>query len=139
MKKMDNPAKRRLNAACLVILGIAIGLVPGAIKMDQMRQAAENSEAFHLRSMADLKHQLHDEQMYSMKQMALHRHALGIRLVLPTATDASMGMTCAEEYFGCTVKFWEAYALGCLCAWPIVWFLMWMGWWPSSRRKKDAP
>jgi hypothetical protein len=84
-------------------MGIVIGLVPGAIKIDQMRQARENAEAFHLRSIADLKRQLHDEQFYYMKQMAIYRHALGIRLVPPTSTDVSSGMTCDEEYVSASV------------------------------------
>lgn len=95
---MENPTKKTIQAMLLVLLGIGIGLVPGAIKIDEMRQAAENSEAFHARSMADLKKQMKDEEWYYIKQMSVYRTELGIRRTVPTETDKVLGITCAEEF-----------------------------------------
>jgi hypothetical protein len=95
---MENPTKKTIQAVLFVLLGIAIGLAPGAIKIDEMRQAAENSEAFHARSMADLKKQMKDEEWYYIKQMSVYQRALGIRRVAPTETDKAGGTTCAEEF-----------------------------------------
>jgi hypothetical protein len=95
---MENPTKKTIQALLFVLLGIAIGLAPGAIKIDEMRQAAENAEAFHARSMADLKKQMHDQEWYYIKQMSVYQRALGIRRVVPTETDKAGGTTCAEEF-----------------------------------------
>jgi hypothetical protein len=95
---MENPAKKTLRTVGFIVLGMVLGFIPGAIKVDEMRRAAENAEAFNLRSMADLKKQMHDEENYYLNELHVYRTAAGIRRVLPTATDESMGMTCAEEY-----------------------------------------
>jgi hypothetical protein len=95
---MENPTKKTIQAVLWVLLGIAIGLVPGAIKIDEMRQAAENAEAFHARSMADLKKQMKNEEWYYIKQMSVYRAELGIRRAVSTETDKALGITCAEEF-----------------------------------------
>jgi hypothetical protein len=114
---MENPAKQTVRAILFVILGIFIGFIPGLIRMDQMRQDAESAAAFNARSMAQLKDDMHDEQMYYMKQMAIYRHQLGLRLSAPTPTDVASGTTCAEEFgvmgqAGGGVRSWKPRADG---------------------------
>lgn len=116
---MENPSKQTDRALLFILLGITIGFVPGWIRVDQMRQEAESRETFHLRAIADLKRQMHDEENYYMQQMHIVRSAAGIRMTPPTETDRSIGTTCAEEFFavpgqivGSGVRSWRPRADG---------------------------
>ncbi len=109
---MDNPAGKVWRSVGLVFLGIFIGFVPGLIRVDQMKQDAENSETFHLRAVADLKRQMHDEETFYLKQMSIYRAELGIRRVPPTQTDKAIGIICAEEFgvgqiVGSGIRSWK--------------------------------
>jgi hypothetical protein len=116
---MENPGKQIVRAIQFLILGVLIGVIPGRIRIEQMRQEAESRETFHLRAIADLKRQMHDEENYYMQQMHIFRSAAGIRMTPPTETDRSIGTTCAEEFFtvpgqivGSGVRSWRPRADG---------------------------
>jgi hypothetical protein len=118
---MENPGRKTLRTMLFLLLGMAIGVIPGAIRIDELhRQIADISSAnqANLQKIADLSRKLHDDQYYYMKQMAVYRHALGIRLIPPSATDVSIGMSCAESFgppapaVGSGVRSWKPRADG---------------------------
>ncbi len=52
---MENPANRTVRAVLLVFLGVAIGLVPGAIKIDELRREVATNTADAAKQIAYLK------------------------------------------------------------------------------------
>src|SRR5258707_5205061 len=51
---MENPANKTVRAALLVIVGIVIGSIPGAIRLDQMRREVTATTESTAKEMADL-------------------------------------------------------------------------------------
>jgi hypothetical protein len=98
---MENPGRKTLRVMLFLLLGMAIGVIPGAIRIDELHRQMENissANQANLQKIADLSRKLHDDQYYYMKQMAVYRHALGIRLVPAPESAKTDGMICNEEY-----------------------------------------
>lgn len=99
---MENPNKNALRAAVLFLLGIAIGIGAGAIKIEQLRQeeqdAAESFTLNNARNLAQIKDEMQAQETYYIRELNLYRSAAGVRYVPPSDTDRASGTVCTQQF-----------------------------------------
>jgi hypothetical protein len=99
---MENPSRNALRGAVLFVLGIAIGISAGAIKIEQLRDEEKTGfESYSLanaRNLAQAEDERRDLETYYIRELNFYRRAVGVRYIPPSDTDRASGMICAQQF-----------------------------------------